>query len=114
MADEFTFEPNPNIDEELGNADLPVIKTSSKEVAEDIARVARQLAPSGPSNSGSEPGAYVDGIVVQETKTGARVLASDYKSAWIEFGVPSQGQPARFVLRRAVEAAGYKFRKRGS
>lgn len=99
------FEPNPNIDEEVGK--LPAIATSSMEAAEKIADIARHTAP-------VESGDYEAGIIVQKTKTGARVFASDYKSAWIEFGVPSEGQPARFNLRRAVEAAGYRFKKGGS
>lgn len=102
MAGEPVFEPNPNIDEEARG--LSIVGASAEEAAEKIAAIARSDAP-------HETGEYAAGIVVQKTKTGARVFASDYKSAWIEFGVPSQGQPARFVLRRAVEAAGFKFKK---
>lgn len=104
MAEDVVFEPNPDIDEEV--VKLPVVGATSMEIAEHIADVARRLAP-------VESGEYADGITVEKTKTGARVFAADFKSAWLEFGVPSQGKPARFILRRAVEAAGYKFRKRG-
>ena len=73
-------------------------------IAEKIAEAARALAPVVLGN-------YRDGIVVQATRTGARVLASDQKSSWIEFGIPSHNQPAQFVLRRAVDACGLKFKK---
>jgi hypothetical protein len=102
MAGEPVFKPNENIDEEARG--LPIIASSAEAAAEQIAEIARSSAP-------HESGDYAAGIVVQKTKTGARVFASDYKSAWIEFGVPSQGKPARFNLRRAVEAAGFRFKK---
>lgn len=103
-ADGYTFEPNPDIDTEVLH--LPLVGASAEKVAEHIAQVAREDAP-------HDSGEYAAGIVVQMTKTGARVWASDFKSAWLEFGVPSRGVPARFILRRAVEAAGYTFRKKG-
>jgi hypothetical protein len=103
--DDFHLELDPDIDEKV--AKVPELLTNSKEAAEQIADIARGTAP-------VKSGAYVDGIEVQETKSGARVFASDYKSAWIEFGVPSQGQPAHFNLRKAAESAGYEFRKSGS
>lgn len=102
--DEIRFEPAPDIDEKVGGLDI--VGSSAMDIATHIAEVARETAP-------AESGEYVDGIVVQKTKHGARVFASDFKSAWLEFGVPSRGIPARFILRRAVEAAGYAFKKRG-
>jgi hypothetical protein len=74
------------------------------EVAEKIAAAARANAP-------VLSGAYRDGISAAKTPHGARVVASDEKSSWVEFGIPSQGQPAQFNLRRAVDAMGYKFSK---
>ena len=74
------------------------------EVAEKIAAAARANAP-------VLSGAYRDGISAAKTPHGARVVASDEKSSWVEFGIPSQGQPATFNLRRAVDATGYKFKK---
>lgn len=74
------------------------------EVANEIAAYAIGAAP-------VVTGRYRDGIIVQETKRGARVLASDQKSSWIEFGNPKRNQPARFILRNAVEALGYTFKK---
>ena len=74
-------------------------------IAEKIAEAARALAP-------VDQGNYRDGIKVQATKTGARVFASDQKSSWVEFGIPSHNQPPQFVLRRAVDAVGLKFSKR--
>lgn len=104
MDDEPQFEPAPDLDEKV--IELPLVGAKAVDVANHIAEVARDTAP-------EESGEYAEGIVVQKTKTGARVWASDFKSAWLEFGVPSRGVPARFILRRAVEAAGYTFRKRG-
>ncbi len=73
-------------------------------VAEKVAEVARALAP-------VESGLYRDGIKAERTGRGARVIASDEKSSWVEFGIPSHNQPAQFVLRRAVDACGLKFVK---
>lgn len=75
-------------------------------LAEQLADTARSLAP-------VLSGEYAAGIVAQKTKTGARVYAGDYKSAWIEFGVPAHGIHGRFVLRRAADALGLSFRKSG-
>jgi len=86
-------------------AKMPEVKKSSLEVAEEVAQIARSNAP-------SVSGDYKAGIRAQATKMGARVFASDYKSAWIEFGVPNRNQPARWILRRAAESAGLKFKKR--
>ncbi|MET4780811.1 hypothetical protein [Glaciihabitans sp. UYNi722] len=83
---------------------MPEVKSASQEAVDKIAAIARDNAP-------VLDGDYRDGIVTQETKSGWRVLASDQKSAWIEFGIPSRNQPPQFNLRRAVEAAGFKFKK---
>lgn len=82
----------------------PVVKETAFEAANRVAEIARSTAP-------HLSGDYASGIEVQATKLGARVFSSDYKSAWIEFGIPSRGQPAHWILRRAAEAAGLKFRK---
>ena len=74
------------------------------EVAEKIAAAARANAP-------VLSGAYRDGISAAKTPHGARVVASDEKSSWVEFGIPSQNQPAQFNLRRAVDSLGLKFKK---
>ena len=74
-------------------------------MAEKVAALARAIAP-------VNTGQYRDGIVAQKTIGGARVLASDQKSTWIEFGIPSRNHEAHFVLRRAAEAVGLKFRRK--
>ena len=102
MAD-FKIELDSNLEDNVRH--FPDVVTTCEEVAQKIAAIARQNAP-------VVTGRYVSGIQVQRTRAGARVFASDQKSALIEFGVPSRGQPGKFVLRRAVQAAGYKFRKR--
>lgn len=105
MAEEIKISLDPDLDEKvaklIGDGDDPM------KAAQAIAEIARAT---GPVASGD----YVAGISAQKTKRGARVIASDYKSAWIEFGVPSRGIPAQFVLRRAVDAAGLKFKKHGA
>lgn len=101
--DDIKVDLDPDVDYKVGH--MPEVHTAALEQARKVAQVARYLAP-------KESGTYADGIVVQETKSGARVFASDQKSSWIEFGVPGRNQPARWVLRRAAEACGLKFTKR--
>ncbi len=102
MVDEVKVDLVPNLDEQVGR--LPVVEASSMKVAEAIAERAREIAPHLTS-------AYADGISAQSTRAGARVFASDEKSAWIEFGIPSRNQPAHWTLRTAVESLGLKFKK---
>lgn len=69
--------------------------------AERIASAARDIAP-------VETGDYKAGIeavsgIVDGVATG-RVNARDFKSHWVEFGTVKQ--PARAVLRRAVDSVG--------
>lgn len=103
--DDFRIDIDGDVDEKV--ADLSDVKMSAHDSAEKIADVARSTAPVG------ETGDYRDQIMVQDTKSGARVLASAPESAFVEFGVPSQGQPAQFNLRKAAVTAGFKFKKRG-
>lgn len=93
---------DPDLDAKL--ADMIAKGDKPIEVAEAIASAARADAP-------VESGLYRDGITAQKTPHGARVIASDNKSSWIEFGIPSQNQPPQFVLRRAVDSLGLKFKK---
>ena len=74
------------------------------QIAEKIASAARADAP-------KVTGTYAGGIVAQKTPHGARVLAADQKSSWVEFGIPSHNQAPQFILRRAVDSLGLKFRK---
>ena len=101
MAD-VTFTPAENLEADV--AKLIASGDDAFGIAEEIARVARSNAP-------KDSGDYVAGIQVQRTKFGARVFAEDHKSSWIEFGVPSRNIPAQYILRRAVDALGLKFRK---
>lgn len=103
MSEDVTFEADRDLIENLHK--MPEIQTSTKTIASEIAAAAREIAP-------VQDGNYKAGILIQETRSGWRVLASDQKSSWVEFGIPSRGQPAQFVLRRAVEMAGYKFKKK--
>lgn len=101
--EDFRVEIDGDIDDRV--LKLPEVHATAKEAANIIANAARDIAP-------VVTGDYKAGIVTQETKMGWRVLAADQKSAWVEFGVPADGEPAQFVLRRAVEASGFKFKKR--
>lgn len=91
-------------DLDLRLKDNKALKAAALEAANKIADIARETAP-------VETGDYRDGIIVQATPRGARVLASSNKSAWIEFGVPANNEPAKFNLRNAAKAAGYDFEK---
>ena len=80
---------DPNLQDKLHN--MPEIRTITEDAATQVAQIARSMAP-------VLTGAYQRGILTQQTKDGARVLATDEKSAWIEFGIPSRGIPARWIL----------------
>ncbi len=101
------YTPGNDAELERAIAQFPELKEAALSAADKIASIARANGPVGASHD------YVDGIDVEETKTGARVVASAPVSAFVEFGVPTYGQPARFNLRQAVVTAGYKFTKRG-
>lgn len=103
MDEDVTVHIEPDLDEKLH--EMPEIHLSAREIAEKIAVVARANAPVA-------SGLYQSRIEVQDTKTGARVFAADQKSSWIEFGIPSHNQPARWVLRSAAESLGLKFMKK--
>ncbi len=109
MREQESVDLDPDLDakvnEMIAKGDKPI------EAAEKIAAAARANAPVGNPATDPNSGAYRDGIVAKKTPHGAVVIASDNKSSWVEFGIPSQGQPAQFNLRRAVDATGYKFSK---
>ena len=104
MREQESVHIDPNLDEKV--KDMIAKGEKPLEIAEAIARAARADAPVA-------SGAYRDGISAMKTPHGARVIASDNKSSWIEFGIPSQNQPPQFVLRRAVDSLGLKFKKGG-
>jgi uncharacterized protein (DUF2237 family) len=81
------------------------VEAKSLEIAQAIADKARELAP-------VVTGRYRDGIIVQKPndKGTARVLATDQKSSWVEFGT-AHGMEPHFTMRSAVEALGLKFKK---
>lgn len=109
MAEDIEIHIDGDIDERVVGE--PEVKATTKEAAEKIAAIARSTAP-------RLSGDYADSITVQKTNSTAlvaaanyRVFAEDFKSAWIEFGVPNRNIPAHWNLRRAAESAGYKFTK---
>ena len=102
MREQESVDLDPDLDEKVNS--MIAEGGAPLEVAEKIAAAARANAP-------VVSGAYRDGISAQKTPHGARVIASDNKSSWIEFGIPSQNQPPQFILRRAVDCLGLKFKK---
>lgn len=72
-----------------------------KEKVEEAAQIAREIAP-------VKTGAYRDGILTDQVLTDGkwitRLVGSDFKSGWIEFG--TKRMPAFATLRTAMEAAG--------
>ena len=72
-----------------------------KEKVEEAAEIAKEIAP-------VRTGAYRDGIrtdqVLIDGKWISRLIGSDFKSGWIEFG--TERMPAFATLRTAMEAAG--------
>ena len=91
---------------------LPEILTQCLEDAKIIAAQARSTAPVAVNPGVGEPGDYRNGIVAERTYAGARVIAQDAKSAWVEFGIPSKNIPPQFILRRAAEYEGFNLVKR--
>ncbi|TFB96527.1 MULTISPECIES: hypothetical protein [unclassified Cryobacterium] len=75
--------------------------------------VATQIASVARSNAPESSGDYGASIVAEKTKGGARVYSSSDHAAHVEFGVPSQGQAAHFTFRRAADALGLTFKKKG-
>lgn len=107
MAEErFTIELSPTLERDLHK--FPTVQSQVQAAAEAIAQRAREMAP-------VETGQYKAGILVQKTnKSGSgiwRAVATDQKSFWVEFGVPSRGIPGKFVFRNAVESLGLKWAK---
>ena len=102
MREQESIHLDPDLDEKV--AEMIAKGDTPLKIAEHIAEIARSTAP-------VVTGAYRDGISAQKTPHCARVIASDNKSSWIEFGIPSRNQPARFILRRAVDSLGLKFKK---
>lgn len=105
MADEV--ELIPNLESKLHT--FPKVVAGTRAAAVAIAERARELAP-------VDTGAYRDGIIVNppNEKGVARVLSTDNKSSWIEFGTGAPGHDGKFVIRTAAESLGYKFiTKRG-
>ena len=103
MREQESVDIDPDLDEKVNK----MIAEGGKplEVAEKIAAAAR-------ANAHVVTGAYAAGISAEKTPHGARVVASDEKSSWVEFGIPSQGQPATFNLRRAAFDGGAKSSSR--
>lgn len=92
----------PDLMQKVG--EMEAVKAAAMEAAKEIAATAQATAPVGPT------GRYKAGIRAEATAHGARVFASAPESAWVEFGVPHYGIPARWNLRRAAAARGYTLK----
>lgn len=94
---------NPGIMDDISR--LPKVVSAIKSKAEAAKTIAQAIAP---VNTGDyKRGIEMDVAVNDRGYTMGRVIASDWKSLWIEFGT-SKGFPAHAVLRRAVRAVGGK------
>lgn len=85
---------------------FPAVKAGSRAAAVAIADRAREMAPVMDGN-------YQAGIIVNppNEKGVARVLATDQKSSWVEFGTATM--QGHFTIRSAAESLGYRFIKKG-
>lgn len=94
----------PDLEKKLHT--FPAVTAGSRAAAVAIAERAREMAP-------VQTGSYQAGIIVNppNEKGVARVLATDQKSSWVEFGTATQ--EGHFVVRSAAESLGYRFIKKG-
>jgi len=100
--------------QEAGQTEEVLSKAES--MAKEIAAQA-QLIASGHRVTGR----YAAGIIVEQSKRRFKdgsqsaaftVRATDQKSSWLEFGNGRNIKPL-FILRRAVDACGFTFTKKG-
>jgi hypothetical protein len=93
-----TFKKNPLVEDQIRRS--VEMERALRAQAEAAAAAAREMAP-------VDSGDYRDGIKADSDRdpiARAAVVATDFKSHWIEFGTIRQ--PARAILRRACEAVG--------
>lgn len=111
-------ELNPDLETEITTSDEMI--EFLRETAENVAEYVRVIAPvsNPPSESTEEYGHYVDNIEVEAGVIfgvgQARVVATKFTSAWLEFGdigahIDPASPPA--PLRRGAEAAGLSLTK---
>jgi hypothetical protein len=107
MAEQIKLDLVPDIIEIIES--LPTVEDKVKAAAEEIAGRARSLVH-------NDSGAYSESIRVEKTnrsKSGLwRVIASDPKAFFVEFGGPARGIPAQYVMRRAAESLGLPWQKK--
>jgi hypothetical protein len=84
----------------------PMMREALRRRGEAAAEQARVTAPYQSGNYRDSIG--VD-IIVEDGTAVARLLASDFKASWIEFGTVKW--PAHRTLRNAVEASGLKLKE---
>lgn len=93
-----TFVPNP-----AGIASIPSLPAFAAAMLE----LGNQIAQAAQSSAPVLTGAYRNAIESVPHPPGVRVQATDYKSAWIEFGTGYPAPtPAFAVLQNAAGAAG--------
>lgn len=107
MSEDAVISLDPHLQEKLHT--FPTVSTNTQKAAEQIAEMAKDL-----SMEHYLTGRYREGIIVNkptlESRGVARVLATDQKSSWMEFG--NYQHPGYMILRNAVELCGYSFKKK--
>ena len=100
--------PNPRLGYEVARS-LPMAELLADRAAE-VAEQARALARREAYQTGDYERSIESDSGIEPSGAVGRVNARDFKAGWIELG--TRRQPARAILRRAVEATGYRVRKR--
>lgn len=107
MSEEAVVTLSPSLEKDLHT--FPAVTTNTQAAANQIADMARDLA-----SEHVLTGRYREGIKVNlptlQSKGVARVVATDQKSAWMEFG--NYQHPGFFIIRNAVELCGFSFKKK--
>lgn len=76
-----------------------------EKIAQNVAEVARATAP-------HDSGEYAASIAVERFKSGARVVAKTPYAGQIEFGSKNTSRTGQWILYRAAQSLGLKFRKK--
>jgi hypothetical protein len=99
---DFHIELDPELEAKLEALDG--VGKAAEATAQAIVATAQSIAP-------VQTGHYRDGITAEKTAVPGmwKVFGTDFKSAWIEFGVPNRGIPAQSIFRKAADILGLKI-----
>lgn len=101
------FKPSPDQDRLLREEKLAASERAGQELARHARRLSGEIAAPWMRRKGSSL------IVVQRSGGRTRVINTDYGAAIQEFGSAAKNTPAYAPLRRAVGAAGLRFKDAG-